>query len=290
MFRTILFIASAAALLPAAAGGAAPVAEPMQALTAEGAQTVIDAAVAEAGRRHTTGTFAVVDPGGSLVALTRLDGTFPAAAAVATGKARTAALFRKPTRVFEEIIRNGRTPMVALDDFTPRSGGVPILVGGQVVGAIGVSGAASAAEDDELAEIGAASLGGASSAGLSPPPAEAVYVSSAEVSSAFARGAPLLENSAFKVHASRREKPGQAEVHAGETDIIYVLEGTATFVTGGTVVDPQATGEGEIRGPSISGGTSRSLEAGDLVIVPAGVPHWFRGVEGPFLYYVVKVR
>jgi uncharacterized protein GlcG (DUF336 family) len=74
------------------------------------------------------------------------------------GKARTAALFKKPTAAFEEIIRGGRTPMVALEDFTPLQGGVPILVDGAVVGAIGVSGAASAQRDEDVAKAGASAI------------------------------------------------------------------------------------------------------------------------------------
>jgi glc operon protein GlcG len=80
-----------------------------------------------------------------------LDGTFAAGAKISVGKARTAALFKPPTRAFEDIIKNGRTAMVALEDFTPLQGGVPVVIGGQVVGAVGVSGAASAQRDEEVA-------------------------------------------------------------------------------------------------------------------------------------------
>src|SRR6185503_18038335 len=112
------------------------------------------AAVAEAKRRSTTGVIAVVDDGGNLMALERLDNTFAAGALISYGKARTSALFKKPTKFFEEIIKNGRTPMVALNDFTPLQGGVPIVVDGQIVGAVGVSGATSAQQDEELAIAG----------------------------------------------------------------------------------------------------------------------------------------
>ncbi len=254
-------------------------------LSLQGARAVLDAALAEARRRNTTGAFAVVDAGGSLIAAERLDGTFPAASNVAIGKARTAAAFRKPTRFFEDVIRNGRTPMVALDDFTPLQGGVPVMVNGEVVGAIGVSGAASAQEDEDLAAIGAAGAGGSGSAAP-----EVTHMPASDVRAAFEAGMPLVENASFKVHASRRDRPGQAEVHAGETDVIYVLEGEATLVTGGRVVNGATTAPGELRGSSIEGGTGRALGAGDFVIVPAGVPHWFSKVNGPFLYYVVKVH
>jgi len=129
-------------------------------LTLDGARTVIAAAEAEAHKSNTTGVIAVVDDGGNLIAVERIDGTFAAGGLISIGKARTAVLFKKPTKFFEDVIRNGRTPMVALKDFTPLQGGVPILVDGQVVGGVGVSGAASAHQDEELAMAGAAAVQG----------------------------------------------------------------------------------------------------------------------------------
>ena len=114
------------------------------------------------------------------------------------------------------------------------------------------------------------------------------FIPAARVTTAFAKGEPLVENGLYKVHASRREGPGMAEVHVRDTDIIYVLEGSATIVTGGQVVDGKTTATDEIRGRSITGGTERRLAKGDLFIVPNGVPHWFSEVQAPFLYYVVK--
>ena len=105
----------------------------------------------------------------------------------------------------------------------------------------------------------------------------------------FAKGTPLIETAAYKVHASRREGPGTAEVHARDIDIFYVLEGSATLVTGGRPVDAKTTAPDEVRAPSIEGGTSRAVAKGDVVIVHNGVPHWFKEVRGPFLYYTVKV-
>ena len=115
------------------------------------------------------------------------------------------------------------------------------------------------------------------------------YLEGDKVKAAFQKGQPLLEVSDYKVHASHRDKAGEAEVHEGETDIIYMLDGSATFVTGGTVVGGRATGPGEIRGASIDGGTVRKLSKGDVIIVPKGTPHWFKEVMGPLNYYVVKV-
>lgn len=120
--------------------------------------------------------------------------------------------------------------------------------------------------------------------------APVTYFPAAQVSAAFAKGAPLLEVGSYKIHASRRVAAGQAEVHEADTDIIYVLEGRATFVTGGGVVDGSTTASEEIRGARIDGGETRQLGPGDVVVVPHGTPHWFEAVEGPLLYYVVKVR
>jgi len=254
-------------------------------LTLEGAKQVIAAAVAEAKKLDAPGgAIAVVDDGGNLIAVERLDGTFAAGALISIGKARTSAIFKKPTSFFEEIIKKGRTPMVALNDFTPLQGGVPIEVGGQIVGAVGVSGASSAQQDEELAIAGAKALKGSTGANL-----DVKYLKGNSVAEAFKKGMPLVENGEYKVHASHRDGPGMAEVHTRDTDIIYVQEGTATFVTGGTVVDGKQTETNEIRGMSIMNGETKTLAKGDVVVVPNGTPHWFKEVSGPFNYYVVKV-
>jgi glc operon protein GlcG len=127
-------------------------------LTLEGARTVLGAAQALARERGVGAAISVVDAGGHLFAFERLEGTFVAGAEVSFGKARTAALFKKPTSVFEQIVNEGRFTMVTIDGFTPLQGGIPLVVDGQVVGAIGVSGASSAKEDEELALAGAAAL------------------------------------------------------------------------------------------------------------------------------------
>jgi len=128
-------------------------------LSLEGAKKAIAAAVAEATKAGATGVIAVVDDGGNLMALERIDGTFAAGANISIGKARTAALFKKPTRFFEDVIGKGRYAMTAVD-FTPLQGGIPIVVDGQVVGGIGVSGASSAQQDEDLALAGATAVGG----------------------------------------------------------------------------------------------------------------------------------
>jgi mannose-6-phosphate isomerase-like protein (cupin superfamily) len=128
----------------------------------------------------------------------------------------------------------------------------------------------------------------------------ATYFSSEKVAALYANGGELLgwkdgENK-YRVRVSRQEKPGLANIHAF-THIFYIVEGSATFVTGGTIIDPKVDkpitpwGGEEIRGTAIEGGESHHLSKGDVMIVPAGVLHWFKEIQhGPFLYYVVQVR
>jgi glc operon protein GlcG len=266
-------------------------------LTIEGAKKVIAGAVAYAKKNNAPGgVIAVVDEGGNLMALERLDGTFAAGANISIGKARTAVLFKRPTKVFEDIIKNGRTAMVALPDayFTPLQGGVPIAIDGQIVGGVGVSGAASAQQDEELALAGANIFSSEMKVSGTPAPDKTpvLFFDAKQVSTSFSTGAVLLDGSDrhYMVHTSRREKPGLAEVHALDTDIIYVLQGSATLVTGGTAVNAKEIAPDEIRGSEIEGGATRKLSKGEVIIVPNNTPHWFKEVNGEFLYYTIKVR
>jgi glc operon protein GlcG len=265
-------------------------------LTIDGAKRVIAGAVAYAKKNNAPGgVIAVVDDGGNLMALERLDGTFAAGANISIGKARTAVLFKRPTKAFEDIIKNGRTAMVALPDafFTPLQGGVPITVDGQIVGGVGVSGAASAQQDEELAIAGASVLSEAKMSGMSQAnKPEALFFDATQVSTSFSAGAVLLDGNDrnYMVHTSRRDKPGLAEIHTLDTDIIYVMEGKATFVTGGTIADAKEIATDELRGSRIDGGTTRQLSKGQVIIVPNNTPHWFKEVNGEFLYYTIKVR
>jgi glc operon protein GlcG len=141
------------------AHGAHPQTIEKKALNLEGARKVIAAATAEAKSKNAPGgAIAVVDEGGNLIAVERLDDTFAAGANISIGKARTAVLFKRPTKFFEDVINKGRTAMTTLNDFTPLQGGIPIIVDGQIIGAVGVSGAASAQQDEELAIAGANAL------------------------------------------------------------------------------------------------------------------------------------
>jgi len=274
---------------------AAQIAE-KKSLTIEGAKKVIASAVTYARKNNAPGgVIAVVDEGGNLMALERLDGTFAAGANISIGKARTAVLFKRPTKAFEDIIKNGRTAMVSLPDayFTPLQGGIPITIDGQIVGGVGVSGAASAQQDEELAIAGANAFMSDAKADSTPVNQNPVlFFSKDQVSTSFSKGAVLLDgtNRNYMVHTSRRDKPGLAEIHTLDTDIIYVLDGTATFVTGGTAAETREIAPNEIRGSRIDNGDTRQLAKGDVIIVPSGTPHWFKEIGGTFLYYTIKVR
>ncbi|HEY6246041.1 MAG TPA: heme-binding protein [Pyrinomonadaceae bacterium] len=294
--KTNLKIASLALMILSATLSANAQTVEKKSLTIDGAKKVIAGAVAYAKKTNAPGgVIAVVDEGGNLMALERLDGTFAAGANISIGKARTAVLFKRPTKTFEDIIKNGRTAMVALPDayFTPLQGGVPIMIDGQIVGGVGVSGASSAQQDEELAIAGASVF----SAGMKtnetmPANKPALFFDASQVNASFSKGAVLLDGTDrnYMVHTSRRDKPGQAEIHTLDTDIIYVMEGTAMFVTGGAAVDAKEVAPDEIRGSRIDGGDAHQLKKGDVIVVPNNTPHWFKEVSGEFLYYTIKVR
>ena len=157
-FALLVTVGFARAGAMALAGTAQAQVADKKTLTLDGARKVIAAAEQYAKENKAPGgVIAVVDAGGNLMALERLDGTFAAGANISIGKARTAVLFQKPTKVFEDIINKGRTAMAALPDsfFTPLQGGIPIVLDGQIIGGVGVSGAMSAAQDEQLAIAGA---------------------------------------------------------------------------------------------------------------------------------------
>ena len=278
-------------------------------LNLDGAKKAIAAAVDYAKKNKAPGgVIAIVDEGGNLMALERLDGTFAMGATISIGKARTAVLFKKPTRFFEELINKGRTAMTAVDGFTPLIGGIPIVIEGEVVGGIGVSGAASANQDEELALAGANALtvAGRGEAGSregnqagssafakatadkSPPATTATFIDPRQVAAAFGKGQPLLETAGYKVHASRRVEPGQAEIHTLDTDVIYVVDGSATLVTGGKALDAKEIAPNELRGTKIEGGEEHQITKGEVIIIPNGVPHQFTAVTGELHYFVCK--
>jgi mannose-6-phosphate isomerase-like protein (cupin superfamily) len=121
------------------------------------------------------------------------------------------------------------------------------------------------------------------------PPTETIVLEHGKVDNAFAKGLPLLINSSYKIQTGHRVVPGIVEYHEHDTDILYITEGSATIVTGGTLENPKTIGAGEIRGDKITGGTAHKLTKGDIIVIPHGVPHWFTEVSNPCLYLVIKV-
>lgn len=106
----------------------------------------------------------------------------------------------------------------------------------------------------------------------------ATYASHETVAAALAKGGSLAKGSDYTVSGARRGGPGQVEVHEKETDIIMITDGEATFVTGGAMVGGKMSKAGQWLGSDIQGGESRHLTKGDLVVIPAGTPHWFKEV------------
>ena len=115
------------------------------------------------------------------------------------------------------------------------------------------------------------------------------YVDHDKVAAALKKGGPLVNASNLLVSGSHRDKAGQVEVHDKETDVIYVTDGTATFVTGGTMIGGKVTKPDQHIGTDIQGGQTHRLSKGDVVVVPAGTAHWFKEVPQSISYYVVKV-
>jgi uncharacterized protein GlcG (DUF336 family) len=258
----------------------------VHALTYEGARLAAEAAGAVATQRGVSPVIAAVDAGGELVYLWRPDRAQVASVKVARDKARTAAIYRRPSKDFEEQATHGRPSALHLARAVPLQGGMPIMHDGQVVGAIGVSGASSADEDHELAVIGAEAAAAAAQMGRG----DATFFSRDSVETKFEIGGLLLDRPGYKLDAGRRVAPGEVEYHERVADLMRVVQGVATVVTGGEMLDAREVGPGELRARAIEGGTTHTLAEGDVLAVPAGVPHQFVAVSDPFLYFVVKVE
>lgn len=124
-----------------------------QTISLEGAKQIAAAAEQEAARNGWNVVIAVVDGSGELILLHRRDGTQLASVSIATGKARTAARFKRPTKLLEDAVAGGRTAMLAVEGIVPMEGGIPVIVAGQVLGAVGVSGVLSS-QDAQVAQAG----------------------------------------------------------------------------------------------------------------------------------------
>jgi len=130
-----------------------------KALTLAAARTIVAAAEAEARKHNLNVTMSVVDDGGYLLHLARMDDTGLASVEVSIAKARAAVMFKRPTKFWEDAYASGKTHLANLPGVLPIEGGMPLTVGGKIIGAVGVSGASSA-QDGQVAAAGAAALGG----------------------------------------------------------------------------------------------------------------------------------
>jgi mannose-6-phosphate isomerase-like protein (cupin superfamily) len=120
-------------------------------------------------------------------------------------------------------------------------------------------------------------------------PAPVTYVDSSKVAVALEKGGALAKGADFTVSGARRTGPGQVEVHEKETDIFYIVDGEATFVTGGKMINGKQSKPDQWLGESIEGGEVHHLAKGDVITIPAGTPHWFKEVPRSVNYYMVKV-
>jgi len=120
-------------------------------ITLEGAQKMMAAGEAEAKKNNWNVAIAIVDAAGNLLMFQKLDETQSGSIPIAIGKAKTAAAFKRPTKAMEEMIAGGRTVFLAVDGLTPLQGGLPIVLDGQMLGAVGVSGVLSS-QDEQIAQ------------------------------------------------------------------------------------------------------------------------------------------
>lgn len=157
--RLLLLFAILSFAVPAAAQTPAPAPVYGQPVSLDHARRIVDSAEAAARSRGFAMAFAVVDPSGGLVLFQRMDGTQTGSIEVAQQKARTSALFRRPTRAFFDSVAGGRVQVLSIPNVIAIEGGVPIVVGGRIVGALGVSGGTSE-QDGEVAAAALAAAGG----------------------------------------------------------------------------------------------------------------------------------
>ncbi len=124
---------------------------------------------------------------------------------------------------------------------------------------------------------------------LSAQTPNVTYIDHDKVAAALAKGTSLMTAPNVTVSGAHRTSPGQVEVHDKETDVLYIIEGEATFVSGGTMVGGKVSRPDQHLGTDIQGGTTQHLTKGDVIVVQAGTPHWFKEVPKSVNYFVVKV-
>jgi mannose-6-phosphate isomerase-like protein (cupin superfamily) len=117
----------------------------------------------------------------------------------------------------------------------------------------------------------------------------ATVIDHTQVAAALAKSGQLARTGDYLVSGAHRNGPGQVEVHENETDIVYVTDGEATFVTGGKMIGGKQTKAKQWLGSDIEGGETHHLSKGDVFVIPAGTPHWFKEVPQGVSYFLVKV-
>lgn len=115
------------------------------------------------------------------------------------------------------------------------------------------------------------------------------YVGHEKVATALAKGGPLVSAKDLLVLCAHRTEAGKAEMHEKQTDVFYIVEGDATFITGGRMLGGKKDKPGQWLGTGIEGGEVHHLSKGDVIVIPAGIPHWYKEVPHSVTYYVVKV-
>ena len=146
-----------------------------------------------------------------------------------------------------------------------------------------ILGAAAAAQSQAPAQS-------SSPSSASSSPDSVKYYSKDDLAASFAKGGTLLTESNYRVMTAHRTESGNVEVHRSYTDVFYIVQGGTDIVLGGKVIGEKDTNPDEPRGDSIDGGETKHLSAGDAIVIPAGVPHWMKNVQGELRYFVVKVK
>jgi quercetin dioxygenase-like cupin family protein len=123
---------------------------------------------------------------------------------------------------------------------------------------------------------------------LAADPAPVTYLGHDKAADVLIKGGAIAKGEDYTVSGARRDKAGQVEVHEKETDIFYVTDGEATFVTGGKMIGGKLSRPGQWLGESIEGGEMHHLTKGDVIVIPAGTPHWFKEVPKSMSYLLVK--
>jgi mannose-6-phosphate isomerase-like protein (cupin superfamily) len=141
-----------------------------------------------------------------------------------------------------------------------------------------------------LAAVALAAITAARSTAWAESAGSATYVESQTLLDNFEKkgGNPLIPGDAYTVQTNRRTANGNIEIHEKETDIFYVVDGSATIIVGGTAVEPKQTRPGQLTAKDIENGQTYNLKKGDMLVIPAGQPHWFKQVNGFINYVTVK--